>query len=94
MPVTWGQSPAQCSDVYVGNDIRQFTKFFDLHGMDFEMRRISGLWEVCAWTADGADVFSITAKHESLEEALISCYSLTREQLRAAAPGFGDNDYL
>ena len=85
MPVTWGTSPEDSSS-FVGNDIPQYTKFFDLHGMDFEMRRVSGLWDVCAWTRSNEDVWAVSKKFESLGEAINSCYAEVKKQMRLPSP--------
>lgn len=85
MPVSWGGSP-NSSEIYSGYDLAQFSKFFDLYDMDFEIRRISGLWEVIAWTRHSEDVFSIVAKQDNLSDALYKCYTEVRAQLRRRSP--------
>ena len=85
MPSTWGSSPEE-DNSYAGNDIPQYTKFFDLHDMDFEMRRVSGLWDVLAWTRGDEDVWAVSKKLESLGEAFNSCYTEVKKQMRLPSP--------
>lgn len=85
MPSTWGSSPED-SNSFVGNDISQYTKFFDLHEMDFEMRRVSGLWDVLAWTRDNDNVWAVSKKCEMLGDAFNSCYTEVKMQMRLPSP--------
>jgi|694.fasta_scaffold07560_44 hypothetical protein len=85
MPSTWGSSPEE-DNSYAGNDIPQYTKFFDLHDMDFEMRRVSGLWDVLAWTRGEDDVWAVSKKFESLGDAFNSCYTEVKKQMRLLSP--------
>ena len=85
MPSTWGTSPDE-NNPYAGNDIPQYTKFYDLHEMDFEVRRVSGLWDAVAWTRNNEDVWAVSKKCESLGEALNSCYTEVKKQMRLLSP--------
>lgn len=48
MPVGWGGSPDAGLKDMTG-DLAQYTKFFALHGYDFDILYRSGLWTVTVW---------------------------------------------
>lgn len=84
MPSSWGNSPVPPNTVS-STDIAQFTKWFTLMGLDFEMAHYSGLWIVTAWNneIDKHLVFASSGKCENLSEALVTCYVSAKEKLQA-----------
>jgi hypothetical protein len=46
MPVGWGGSPG--AEEMTG-DLAQYTKYFALHDLDFDIMYRSGLWSVTVW---------------------------------------------
>ena len=80
MPVSWGSSPVPDNKTN-GHDIDQHAKFFALHGLDFEMRNVSGLWQVTAFIVEEHGVHLIVAEstmYERLSDALNACYLIVR----------------
>lgn len=47
MPVGWGGSPD--TEEEATGDLAQYTKFFALHGYDFDITYRAGLWTVTVW---------------------------------------------
>ena len=84
MPVTWGSSPAPLNTA-TSTDIAQFTKWFTLMGLDFEMMHAAGLWTVTAWNneIDQHLVFASSGKQESLSDGLIACYVAAKAKLKS-----------
>ena len=82
MPVSWG-SPSPAQNRVSGTDIEQFTKWFDMHGLDYEMCRYSGTWIVSAWSRENDIEFVIatSARSNALIDALIACYVETKSRL-------------
>jgi hypothetical protein len=74
MPVIYGhpQEPITSSS----NDINQYTKWFQLMNMDFELLHIGNSWMCNAWSREKNSVLvSGSGTKETVAEALHACYS-------------------
>jgi len=49
MPVGWGGGPDNAVEEEMTGDLAQYTKFFVLHGYDFDIIYKAGLWTVTVW---------------------------------------------
>jgi hypothetical protein len=84
MPSTWGTTEKTLATS--GHDIAQFTKWFDLMGLDFEILRQAGRWNVTCWTRADMKFIASSNEHE-LDDALVVIYrEVTRLRRRPASP--------
>ena len=82
MPSSWGT--AENSPAASGHDIAQFTKWFDLMELDFEILRQAGRWNVTCWTRCDMKFVASSSKRE-LDDALMALYSEVN-RIRRSAP--------
>lgn len=74
MPVTYGHpgEPMQ----HVSTDLEQYTKWFDLMEIDFELAHIGSNWICNAWSRDKSGLFCASSGNKgTVSEALHQCYS-------------------
>jgi hypothetical protein len=72
MPLIYGQSQDMN---FTSNDIDQYTKWFNLMEMDFELLHIGNSWICEAWSRNGEIPTSTSAPKKTVTEALHACYS-------------------
>jgi hypothetical protein len=80
MPVSWGSSPEPEHKIS-GHDIEQYAKYFALKDSDFEIRCLSGLWDVTVRSRDTdleQSVIAYSGLCETLGEALNASYLILR----------------
>jgi hypothetical protein len=81
MPSTWGTEEKKLSTT--GGYLLQFTKWFDLMGLDFEILRQAGRWNVTCWTR--ADMkFVATCSNQELDDAMLAVYSQVMKMRRSS----------
>ena len=74
MPVTYGHSNEQ--PTHASHDIEQYTKWFELMNMDFELLHIGHSWICNAWSREKNSVLvSGSGTKKTVSEALHACYS-------------------
>ena len=74
MPVTYGHSHEP--PTHASHDIEQYTKWFVLMDMDFELLHIGNSWICNAWSREKNTVLvSGSGTKETVSEALHACYS-------------------
>lgn len=77
MPVTYGHPDKPVHNV--STDIEQYTKWFDLMGIDFDLWRTDNSWICNAWSrGKNSTIVASSGKRETLGEALHKCYSEIR----------------
>ena len=77
MPVTYGHSHEP--SLNVSHDIDQYTKWFELMNMDFELLHIGHSWICNAWSREKNSVLvSGSGTKKTVSEALHTCYSDVR----------------
>ena len=74
MPLIYGHSKDQTSNE--SYDVYQYTKWFDLMNMDFELRHIGNSWVCNAWSREkNSTLQSSSGTKETVSQALQQCYS-------------------
>ena len=74
MPLIYGHQ--QESPINACNDIDQYTKWFELMNMDFELLHIGQSWICNAWAREKDSVLvSGSGTKKTVPEALHACYS-------------------
>ena len=81
MPSSWGTEEKKLTTS--GYDIAQFTKWFDLMGLDFEILRQAGRWNVTCWTRNDMK-FVATCSNQELDTAMMSVYSQVMKMHRSS----------
>jgi hypothetical protein len=82
MPLSWG-TPHSLNTAS-SYDLDQFTKWFELNGLDFEIVRQAGRWTVTCWTVDEKH-FVASGVDINLGKALLQVYSQVSERRRSPA---------
>jgi hypothetical protein len=82
MPSSWGTE--QNSPAASGYDIAQFTKWFDMMELDFEILRQAGRWNVTCWTRNDMKFIASSSGHQ-LDDALMGLYSQANKIRRSAS---------
>jgi hypothetical protein len=73
MPLIYGQNN---ETALRSNDIDQYTKWFNIMDMDFQLMHIGNSWICEAWSRDkDAFIVSTSGRKNTITEALHSCYS-------------------
>ena len=81
MPVTYGHK--HHTNLNVSHDIDQYTKWFNLMEMDFELLHIGNSWICNAWSREKNSVLvSGSGIKETVAEALHACYSDIRSLVK------------
>ncbi len=74
MPITYGH-PNEITP-NISNDLEQYTKWFNLMNMDFELSHIGNSWICKAWSRNKDSlVQSSSGTKPTIDEALHQCYS-------------------
>jgi hypothetical protein len=88
MPVLYGHSTST-EDGNDMSDITQFTKWFHLNGMDFQLTNIAGQWKCTAWKRgvptleDGTPSdYWASGSCTSIVKAMLRCYESIRHTQR------------
>ncbi len=89
MPVLYGHNTLTGNDGRM-DDISQFTRWFHLNEMDFELTNINRMWKCRAWERRvGKDEYGEPNSYwasgacTSVSDALIRCYEAIRRTQRA-----------
>jgi hypothetical protein len=81
MPVTYGHP--QDMPFNQSHDIDQYTKWFNLMNMDFELLHIGNSWICNAWSREkNTELVSSSGAKQTISEALQQCYSDIRALTR------------
>ena len=74
MPLIYGQS--QEPSFNAAHDLTQYTKWFELMKMDFELLHIGDSWICNAWSREkNTELVSGSGTKKTISEALHACYS-------------------
>lgn len=84
MPVLYGHKTLVDNETDM-SDITQFTKWFHLNEMDFELRNVNGKWKCTAWVRGGGALgpgepmnYWASGQCSSVETAMLRCYEAIR----------------
>ena len=85
MPLIYGHQHEL--PINASSDIDQYTKWFELMNMDFELVHIGNSWICNAWSRERNVLVSGSGTKKTISEALHACYSDIRSITNKRAQG-------